>query len=56
MLALDREQEQGAIRLYKQIIQVAEQQGERASESLFRRILQDEEKHRQTFSDMLGVD
>jgi bacterioferritin len=53
MLALDRKQEQGAIRLYEQIIQVAEGQGEDATASLFRRILQDETQHHQTFADLL---
>ena len=53
MLVLDREQEQGAIRLYGQIIQVAEQQGEAATASLFRRILGDEGKHHQPFVDLL---
>ena len=56
MLELDREQEQGAIQLYRQIIQVAEQESERATESLFQRILADEEKHHQTFADLLRKD
>jgi bacterioferritin len=56
MLELDREQERGAIQLYGQIIQVAEGQGEAATASLFRRILADEEKHHQTFADLLEKD
>jgi bacterioferritin len=56
MLELDREQEQAAIQLYRQIIQVAEQEGEDATRNLFQRILQDEEKHHQTFADLLGND
>jgi bacterioferritin len=54
MLELDREQERGAIQLYGQIIAVAEQQDDGATKSLFQRILADEEKHYQTFSDLLA--
>jgi bacterioferritin len=53
MLQLDREQERGAIELYGRIIQAAEQAREEATRNLFQRILQDEEKHHQTFADML---
>ena len=53
MLELDREQERGAIRLYGQIIQIAEQVGEDATRSLFQRILADEERYHQAFADLL---
>ena len=53
MLELDREQEWGAIQLYGQIVQVSEQAGDDATMTLFWHILQDEEKHHQTFADML---
>jgi bacterioferritin len=53
MLELDREQEGGAIQLYGQIIEVAEREGDEATRSLFQRILADEEKHHQTFADLL---
>ena len=56
MLELDREQERGAIQLYRQIIQVAGQAGDDATQSLFQRILVDEEKHHQTFTDLLQKD
>jgi bacterioferritin len=56
MLELDREQERGAIQLYGQIIAAAEQRGDEATRSLFQRILADEEKHHQTFADLLQKD
>ena len=52
MLENDREQERGAIHLYRQIINVAEEKGDDATKSLFVRILADEEKHHQTFVDL----
>ena len=53
MLELDREQERGAIELYRRIIQAAEQAGDEATQSLFQHILADEEKHHQTFASLL---
>ena len=54
MLEIDREQERGAIRLYKQIIDVADRAHDGAIKSLFQRILAEEEKHYQIFSDLLA--
>ena len=53
MLELDRAQEQGAIRLYTQIIDAAEQAGDDETRSLFQRILADEERHHHIFTEML---
>jgi bacterioferritin len=53
MLELDREQEAGAIRLYRQIIAAAETGGDEETMRLFQRILEDEEKHHRIFAEML---
>ena len=53
MLDNDRQQEIGAIELYKKIIEFAEQENDEMTKKLFERILKDEEKQHQTFSDML---
>jgi bacterioferritin len=52
MLDLDRKQEREAIELYSQIIRVAEQDGDKATGSLFQRILADEEKHYQASANL----
>jgi bacterioferritin len=54
MLEIDREQERGAIQLYRQIIDVADRAHDNAIKSLFQRILADEEKHHQIFTDLLA--
>jgi len=54
ILENDREQERGAIQLYRQIIDVADKKGDEATKSLFQRILKDEEKHHRTFTDLLA--
>jgi bacterioferritin len=56
MLENDREQERAAIRLYRQIIDVAEKENDGVTKNLFRKILSDEEKHHRTFSSLLGED
>jgi bacterioferritin len=56
MLENDREQERGAIQLYREIIGVAERDGDDVTRDLFQRILADEEKHHRLFSDLLGED
>jgi bacterioferritin len=56
MLANDREEERGAIQLYRQIIDAAGKAGDGATKDLFQSILSDEEKHYRTFSDLLGAD
>ena len=53
MLEIDREQERRAIQLYKQIIDVADKARDKTIKGLFQRILADEEKHHQLFSDLL---
>lgn len=53
MLENDREQERQAIQLYRHIIDVAQQQADKGTMSLFQRILADEEKHHRIFSDLL---
>lgn len=53
MLENDREQEVGAVELYKKIIEFAERENDEVTKNLFVRILKDEEKHHQTFSDLL---
>lgn len=54
MLENDREQERGAIELYRRIIDLAGKEHDDVTMSLFQRILSDEEKHHRTFSDLLG--
>jgi len=54
MLERDQTQEQSAIELYGQIIRLAASQGDDGTKGLFERILADEEKHHQVFSDLLG--
>jgi bacterioferritin len=53
MIEMDREAEEGAIRLYMQIIDVAKKQGDKITTKLFQQILSDEENHLKTFQDML---
>jgi len=53
MLADDREQERGAIEMYKKIIIFAEREKDRETEKLFRHNLKDEEKHHHTFSTLI---
>lgn len=53
MLENDREQEVGAIELYKKIIEFAERENDEVTKNLFVRILKDEEKHHQTFAGLL---
>jgi bacterioferritin len=53
MLENDRDQEVGAIELYKKIIEFAERENDGVTKKLFERILADEVKHHQTFSELL---
>jgi bacterioferritin len=55
MLENDREQERGAIELYKRIINAAIEAGDDVTMRLFRQILADEEKHFSIFSNLLGT-
>ena len=54
MLENDRVQERTAIRLYEQIIEIAQREGDQATVGLFKKILADEEQHYRTFSELLG--
>lgn len=54
MLEDDRQQEIGAIELYKKIIEFTERENDLVTKKLFERILKDEEKHHQTFSEKLN--
>jgi bacterioferritin len=50
MVRQDIKDEEGAIKLYKQVIEVARKENDFATEELFRHILQQEEEHHDTFS------
>jgi bacterioferritin len=53
MIARDKRDEEGAIRLYKQTIEVAKKAGDETTRRLFRQILSDEEEHHDTFTSLL---
>ena len=53
ILEIDREQERGAIDLYREIIEVAEKAKDESTRDLFKRILSDEELHHRVFSRLL---
>lgn len=53
MLRIDKEAEEGAITLYKEIIALAEKEGDIVTASLFTDILADEEEHHDLFSKLL---
>jgi bacterioferritin len=53
MLEIDREEEREAIKLYKKIIAIANQEKDDLTKNMFRRILSDEEKHYNEFSKLL---
>jgi bacterioferritin len=54
MLEIDRRVEAGAIELYQQIIDVAQDERDDVTADLFRKILVDEERHHQLFSALLA--
>ena len=54
MLENDREQERGAIELYKSIIASAETEHDDITASLFKSILKDEENHHHLFTTLLA--
>ncbi len=54
MLKQDVKDEQGAIKLYREIIAQARKEGDDTTMRLFRRILEDEEGHLDTFQGLLG--
>jgi bacterioferritin len=53
MIEINREAEEGAIRLYTQIVDIANKQGDELTKKLFQQILSDEENHLRIFKDML---
>jgi len=53
MVEQDRKDEEGAIKLYKQIIDLARKEGDEVTNRLFREILEDEEEHHDTFTTLL---
>ena len=53
MIAQDIKDEANAITLYKQIIKMAEEEGDTTTAFIFREILEDEEDHHDTFTTML---
>lgn len=53
MLEIDREEEREAIDLYEHISEVAEQENDHITKSIFQRILSDEKSHYDQFSKLL---
>lgn len=53
MLEKDREDEENAIKLYKEIIKKADEEGDITTADLFKKILADEEEHHDTFTGLL---
>jgi len=53
MIEQDTKDEAGAIKLYKQVIGVARDEGDETTRQLFRNILMDEEGHHDTFTTLL---
>ncbi len=53
MIEQDKKDEEGAIQLYKQTIEVARKEGDETTKRLFRQILSDEEEHHDTFTSLL---
>lgn len=53
MIERDKADEEGAITLYKQIIEQSKKEGDEVTKKLFRDILSDEEEHHDTFSTLL---
>jgi bacterioferritin len=53
MIERDKKDEEGAIKLYKQTVEVAKKEGDETTKRLFRQILSDEEEHHDTFTSLL---
>jgi bacterioferritin len=53
MLTLDVKAEEEAISMYKEIIQIALQEGDQTTNRIFREILEDEEEHHDFFTSAL---
>ena len=50
MIKQDIKDEEGAVKLYKQIIEMARKEGDETTNRIFREILEDEEGHHDTFT------
>jgi bacterioferritin len=53
MIEKDKKDEEGAISLYKQLIETAKKEGDETTKRMFRQILADEEEHHDTFTGLL---
>ncbi|KPL14442.1 ferritin [candidate division WOR_3 bacterium SM1_77] len=53
MIERDKADEEGAIKMYKQIIELAKKEGDEVTTRMFQGILADEEEHHDTFSGLL---
>ena len=53
MIEQDKKDEEGAIKLYKEIIKKASEEGDETTRKLFEDILAEEEEHHDTFSTLL---
>ena len=53
MIQIDKKDEEGAIALYRKIIEAARKEGDEVTEKMFRDILADEEDHHNTFAGLL---
>lgn len=53
MIEQDKKDEEGAIKLYKEIIEKARSEGDEVTRKLFEGILTDEEEHHDTFTSLL---
>lgn len=53
MLMQDKKDEEGAVKLYKELIAVARKENDETTKKLFQGILADEEEHHDTFTSLL---
>jgi bacterioferritin len=53
MIEQDKKDEEGAIKLYKQVIELARKENDEVTRKLFEGILADEEEHHDTFTGLL---
>ncbi len=53
MIERDKQDEEGAIKMYKEIIDLAKKEGDEVTKRTFQKILTDEEEHHDTFSGWL---
>lgn len=53
MIEHNKKDEEGAIKMYKDIIKMAKDEGDEVTKRMFQKILADEEEHHDTFSGLL---